>query len=225
MGVIRDHLDVGRPHQVAILFDRRITRRTPGRFRTRVLTRDADPILSCYYKSSRLKQYFEEGRALRTETVICDSHDFGIGRRVCLKNWNVLRAVGETANRRLCEAEAADAHPAPDVLTFEQVSRPTKTDKGLSAPGLRFGDPRVMAVLASLADFCHLVRGFTNADLVRQVGALLEAFYTPRQATYDLRRLRCKGLIQRASRWRRYFLTPLGRRVAVFVCENLRLPD
>jgi len=45
-----------------------------------VVTRGVDPTLCCYYKSSRIKQYFKAGRALRTETVICDTGDFGVGR-------------------------------------------------------------------------------------------------------------------------------------------------
>lgn len=40
--VIRDNLDIGRPDQVSLIFDRRSMRRgpraTPGRFRTRVIT-------------------------------------------------------------------------------------------------------------------------------------------------------------------------------------------
>jgi hypothetical protein len=148
--VIRDHLDIGRPDKVVLWFHRQLRRRASSTFRTRVIIRGVDPVLSCYYKSSRIKQYFKEGWALRTETVICDTRDFGIGRLVCAKNWNALRAVGDSANRRLCDAEAADALPAPDVVTFQRVTRPSKTDDGLSAPGLRFGDPRVMALLASL---------------------------------------------------------------------------
>jgi hypothetical protein len=35
---LREHLDLGRPDQVALLFDRQVQRNTPGRFRTRVLT-------------------------------------------------------------------------------------------------------------------------------------------------------------------------------------------
>src|SRR5205823_10013634 len=100
------HLDLGRPDQVVLVFDRKLTPRTPGRFRTRVITRGVDPQLSCTYKSCRLKQYFKLGRALRTETVIGDTRDFGIGRRVCAKNWTALWAVGASANRCLCEAEA-----------------------------------------------------------------------------------------------------------------------
>jgi hypothetical protein len=36
--VIRENLDIGRPSQVSLIFDRKITGRTPGRFRTRVIT-------------------------------------------------------------------------------------------------------------------------------------------------------------------------------------------
>lgn len=137
-GLIRDHIDVGRPQSVALVFDRKVTARTPGSFRTKVLTKGVDPQLSCYYKSSRIKQYFKEGRALRTETVISDTRDFGIGRRVCLENWQALRAVGEQANKRLCDAQAADAKPAPDVVTFDEVTQPSDDD-GLHAPACGSG--------------------------------------------------------------------------------------
>jgi hypothetical protein len=219
-GVIRDHLDVGRPDQIALIFHRRVNSRTPGTFRTRVICRGVDPTLCCYYKSSRVKQYFKEGRALRTETVICDTGDFDIGRRVCAQNWNALRAVGESANRCLCDAEAADAQPAPDVATFCQVTRPSTTDDGLYAPGLRFGEQRVMAILAALVGFCFLIRGFTNRQLVERVRGLLQSPYTSRQATYDLRRLRRKGLIAKIAGTQRYQLASLGRRVAVLFIKT-----
>jgi len=219
-GVIRDHLDIGRPDQVALIFQRGVTRRTPGHFRTRIITKGVDPILTCYYKSSRLKQYFKEGRGLRGELVICDTRDFGIGRRVCTRNWNALRAVGESANRRLSDAEAQDAMPAPDVVTFQRVTRPSLTQDGLHSPGLRFGDPRVAALFAALVGFCFLLPGFTNGLLVQRVSALLNAPYTTRQATYDLRRLKRKGLIRRIAKANRYHLTHTGRSVAVLFTKT-----
>jgi hypothetical protein len=146
--------------------------------------------------------------------VICNTRDFGIGRRVTAENWTALRAVGEAANQRLCDAQAADARPAPDVVTFAEVTRPSTID-GQHAPGLRFGDPRVMAVMAAIVGFTHLLAGFDNPTLVRLVSTLLDRAYTSRQATYDLRRLKRKGLIVRRAGSHRYQLTPLGRRVAV----------
>ena len=86
---------------------------------------------------------------MRTETVVCDTRDFGIGRRVTADNWRALRAVGNHANQRLCDAQAADARPAPDVVAFAEVTRPSTVD-GQHAPGLRFGDPRVVAVMAAI---------------------------------------------------------------------------
>lgn len=219
-GVIRDHLDIGRPDRVSILFGRRISRRTPGAFRTRVITEGVDPQLSITYRSSRLKQYFKEHRALRTETVIGDTYDFGIGRRVCPENWSALRAVGEAANTRLCDAQAADARPAPDVVTFGLVTRPSRTPDGLAAPGLRFGDPRAMALLSAIIGFDHLIAGLTNRGLRERVTVLLGCEYTARQATYDLRRLRRKGLIARIPGRHRYRLTALGRRVAVLFVKT-----
>jgi hypothetical protein len=102
------------------------------------------------------------------------------------------------------------------VATFSQVTQPSKTKDGHYAPGLRFGDARVMAVFAALVGFCNVVVGFRNADMVERVGALLDDVpYSCRQATYDLRRLKRKGLIMKIRRSHRYQLTDLGRRVAV----------
>jgi len=94
--VIRENLDVGRPDQVQLIFDRRVTRRTPGRFRTRVLTDGVVPSLHVDYKHSRIKQYHKEGRALRTETTINNTRDFALGRR--LDNLPALRAIGFAAS-------------------------------------------------------------------------------------------------------------------------------
>ena len=50
--VIRENLDLGRPDQVQLIFGRRVTRQTPGRFRTRVLTEGVTPSLHIDYRHS-----------------------------------------------------------------------------------------------------------------------------------------------------------------------------
>jgi hypothetical protein len=213
--IIRDHLDVGRPSAVSLIFDRRINAKTPGTFRTKVITDGVDPQISCYYRASRIKQYFKEHRALRTETVIGDTHDFGIGRRVTSANWRALRQVGDHANQRLCVAQAADARPAPDLVTLTEVTRPSTTQDGQHAPGFRFADPRVMAAMSAIVGFSHVLAGFDNKTLTQLMGSLLDVPYTSRHATYDLRRLRRKGIIERIEHTHRYRLTVRGRAVAV----------
>jgi hypothetical protein len=94
--VIRDNLDVGRAEKVGLIFDRQIRRRgphpTPSRFRTRVLTTGVTPSLHADYKHTGIKQYHKEGRALRTETTINNTRDFGIGKG--LGNLPALREIG-----------------------------------------------------------------------------------------------------------------------------------
>ena len=51
--IIRENLDIGRPSQVQLIFGRRVNTRTPGRFRTRVITEGVIPSLHVDYKSSR----------------------------------------------------------------------------------------------------------------------------------------------------------------------------
>lgn len=84
---------------VSLIFQRRISRRTSGRSRTRVIT----PSLHIDDKSTRIRQYFKEQRALRTETTINDARDVGLGRRLC--NLPALRAIGFAANRPVLEVE------------------------------------------------------------------------------------------------------------------------
>jgi hypothetical protein len=77
-----------------------------------------------------------------------------------------------------------------------------------------------MAVLAALVGFTHLLAGFDNPTLIRLVATLTDRPYTSRQTTYDLRRLKRKGLIIRLPGRHRYQLTPLGRRVAVLFTKT-----
>lgn len=101
------------------------------------------------------------------------------------------------------------------MVTLTHVTRPSTTHDGLHAPALAFGDPRVMALLATLVHFSHVLAGFTNQQLVELVASLWDQAYSSRQATYDLRRLRRKGLIMRLPHSHRYQLTPFGWRAAV----------
>jgi hypothetical protein len=215
--VIRENLDLGRPDHVQLLFPRRIIRTTPGRFTTHVITKGVNPSLHIAYKHCRIKQYFKEERALRTETTFNDTYDFDIGRR--LSNLSYLRTLGDHINRRVLETErlAHDCGLAPAQLA--DLVQPTQTPEGRPAPALKFGQPRVTAVLNALCHFLWTADGLTNAHLRPLVASLLATPYTTRQMGYDLRRLTRKGLIRRLDHQNRYVLTPYGRRVALFLTK------
>ena len=76
-----------------------------------------------------------------------------------------------------------------------------------------------MALLACLCSYQHLIVGLTNRSLRALIAGLIPG-YGPRQMTYDLRRLRRKGFIQRIPRSQRYELTSEGRRLAVFFTKT-----
>src|SRR5450631_1500311 len=160
--VIRENLDIGRPSQVSLVFDRKVSRRTPERFRTRVITDGVVPSLHVDYKKTRIKQYHKEGQALRTETTINDTRDFGIGR--LLRNLPELRRIGFAANRRLLEIEQVSHDCALGEDAFQHLQRPREID-GQRAPALRFGDTKAQALLNALLMFVFVARGFTNKDL------------------------------------------------------------
>src|SRR5689334_17155781 len=50
--IIRDNLDLGPPDRVQLIFDRVVTKKTPGQFRTRVIQDGVHPSLHIQYKNS-----------------------------------------------------------------------------------------------------------------------------------------------------------------------------
>lgn len=214
--IIRENLDVGRPDEIQLLFGRRVTKRTPGRFSTRIVTDGVVPSLHVYYKRTHVKQYHKEGRALRTETTINHAPDFRIGKR--LKNLPALREVGLQANRRLLDVQRLSHDCRIGEDAFHQVARPLEV-KGQRVSALRFDDERVQKLLAALLVFRLLPNGFSNRELREHIAPLLgldPSQITPGQMTYDLRRLRLHGLIERIEGRQRYHLTPFGLRAALF---------
>jgi hypothetical protein len=210
--VIRDNLDAGRPDQVALIFNRRVRRDTPGPFRTRVITEGVTPSLHLDYKHTKIKQYHKEGRALRTETTINDTRDFGIGKR--LTNLPALREVGFSANRRLLGVQRLSHNPIRAADAFTTVHEPITTSTGQRIAGLRLGERRAHALLQALLVFRLLIpTGFANRDLRELLAGLLgkpPGEINAGQISYDLRRLRAHGLITRLPGTHRYRLTDTG---------------
>jgi len=213
--VMRENLDLGRPDQMQLIFNRRVTRQTPGHFRTRILTEGVVPSLHVDYKKSRVKQYHKEGQALRTETTINNTYDFEIGR--ALRNLPALREIGFAANRRLLRVEylSHDCLIGDDHL--DALTQPIVVDTQRAA-ALRVGDRRVLALMQMLCLFALSPTGFRHRDVRTPIAQLLGRDpdqYAAGQMTYDLRRLRLHGLIERVPHTHRYRLTERGARMAV----------
>jgi hypothetical protein len=220
---LRAQLDLGRPSRVQLVFGRRISRRTPGLFRTRVITDGVDPSIEQAYRRSKVKAYFKLGRALRVETTVNDAHDLGLGRSLC--NMAELLAKMRAINARMLAALDERAVPLAPAAALERVVLPTRTAAGQRAPALRFGDPRVMAIWSALCCVALLPCGFDNAVLRALIAPLLGAplaDYSARRMSYDLRRLVRKQVIARVAGTHRYVLTADGRRLALTFAGTYR---
>jgi hypothetical protein len=216
---IRDQLTLGRPDKIRIVFGRQLklqgANQTRGRFATQVITRGVYPRIEIAYKSCAAKAYFKAERALRVETTINNASDFELKKTLNTTNWRALQQTAAQINARFLAALGEHEPGLPDSATLTAVVLPS-VHAGQRAPGLRFGDPRVTALLGALCAFDHLWHGLTNASLRAQMTQLFDHAYNSAKASYDLRRLRLKGLIERLPGRHRYQVTAYGRRIATF---------
>ncbi|HEX3647406.1 MAG TPA: hypothetical protein VHV49_03205 [Pseudonocardiaceae bacterium] len=227
--LVADNLDLGRPDSVELIFTGH--RGHWGRpplvepvYKTKVVTRGTEVTINAFFKHSRVKQYLKDGRALRIETVVNSPDDLRCHRR--LAHLDELQAKARDVNARLLDTERVGQGCVLASPAFERVAQSSVTTEGRRAPALRFGDPRVMALLGALCVSLNAV-GFTSRSLRAQVSRLLGVVYTPSQMSYDLGRLRLNGLIKRIEGTNTYLPTPDGQRVAVFytkVCDRLLRP-
>jgi hypothetical protein len=129
-----------------------------------------------------------------------------------------LRTIGNQINERLLETERLSHACSLEPSRFERLQQPIVLgDRRVSA--LRFGDPRVHALLQAISRFSLVPEGFQNRDVRPLAAALLGRqldAYSRGAMTYDLRRLRLHGLIQRLPHSHRYIVTLDGLQIAAF---------
>jgi hypothetical protein len=217
--LVADNLDLGRPEHVELLFKRSSRGRKAkdpagGVFKTAIDRNNQGVTINAFWRHSRIKQYLKDGRALRIETVVNSPDDLACARR--LPNLPGLQARARAINTRLLETEKVGQGCVFDSPAFARISQPTLTEDGRRAPGLRFGDPRVMALAGALANTLCAVTGITNKSLRALMTGLLGIPYTTNQASYDLARLTRNGLLTRIPHRNLYTLTPDGLKFAIF---------
>jgi hypothetical protein len=139
-----------------------------------------------------------------------------IGKR--LHNLPKLREIGFAANRRLVEVERLSHDCILSEDTFQAINRPVAAGRQ-RASGLHFADLRVHALFHALILFRQLAGGFRADDMRRHLAALSgsdPASISQGAITYQLRRLRLHGLIDRVPQSFRYRVTDFGLRIALF---------
>jgi DNA-binding HxlR family transcriptional regulator len=106
--------------------------------------------------------------------------------------------------------------------TLQQLQRP-RIVEGQRVAALRFADSTVQALWNAVLMYDLLPAGFSNRQLRAHLAQLLgqpEENLTQGRMSYQLRRLRLHGLIQRLPKTHRYRLTDFGLRTALFCTRS-----
>jgi hypothetical protein len=217
--LLRDHLHLGRLDMVKVIFGRRIPKTTRSQFKTRILRQGVVSCLKVFFKKSFMKQYNKGGRVLRTEVCVNDPRDFGV--RKSLVHLDYLGSIAHHALTRFLKAQAVALSTALDGSTFERMVMPSE-QAGKRVAALRFGTPGTMRLLQALGCAGLTFRAFSNADLrcilVDRL-AVPAAEVTSSGMSYQLVKLRGKGLIRKVKRRNLYTLTDLGYRVTLYLTK------
>jgi hypothetical protein len=131
-----------------------------------------------------------------------------------------LREIGFQANQRLLSAQKTSHDCLSGAAAFEGLQKPVALQSGTKVPSLRFGAGRTGVLMAVLLMLAIRPRGFRNRDvrpLVEQLLGEVPGYMTPGKVSYDLRRLRVHGLIERVEGTHRYRVTEEGLAIASFL--------
>jgi hypothetical protein len=160
-------------------------------------------VFKLHFDRLTLKLYDKGARVLRVEVIAHSVKALRCGKR--LEKLSIVLArlqrmvidflnVVHAAHLSTLDAGALDTLPQPTHRGAQRLA------------GVDIQKPRMRAVMEAVLALAPTPDGFTAQDLVDKTRALrrLRETYTPRQAAYDLRKLRGKALIDRVGTSRRY---------------------
>jgi hypothetical protein len=167
-------------------------------------------ILRIRFRRLTLKIYTKGERVLRIEAMAHNARDLGcrLGAGYFPEAVAVLRQMVE----RFVEVLDCLDTTFVDPGLLDQLSEPGHLG-AVHVGGIDLNRPRARAVIQALLALSPNPAGFTSSELATKVGRLLnDERYSPSRAAYDLRKVRCKGLVTKIPRSRRYRVDPAGLR-------------
>jgi hypothetical protein len=164
-------------------------------------------VFKLHFGKITAKMYTKGERVLRIEIIVHNTKELHCGRSLPKFSQIVLH-LKEILNRflnalRCIDIAAISEDSLDNWLNPSQVGR---TRVG----GVNVNQPRMRAVLAAIIALAAAPHGFRCADLANKVHNSTIHDYTPRQAAYDLKKLRGKNLVHKINNSRRYEPLPEG---------------
>jgi hypothetical protein len=155
-----------------------------------------------------LKAYTKGERVLRFEAIVHNTRDLGCGRVIARFPIIVVRLL-DMLERFLTTLDCVDVAFISNQM-LDQLPLPTRLGK-TRVGGVDLNKLRMRTVLAAVLALAASPTGFSVSDLTARITNTTthsDNAYTRRQAAYDLKKLRAKGLIARLGRSRRYTVQP-----------------
>lgn len=164
-------------------------------------------VFKLHFGKITAKMYTKGERVLRIEIVVHNTKELHCGRSLPKFSEIVLR-LKAILNRFLNALRGMDiAAISQDSLDdWPKPSQVGQTRVG----GVNVNQPRMRAVIEAVIGLAAAPQGFRCADLADKVQQSTTSNYTPRQAAYDLKKLRGKNLVRKIDNSRRYEPLPEG---------------
>ena len=149
------------------------------------------------------KGYTKGEHVLRFEAIVHNTRQLRCGR-VVDRFADIVAKLAGIAERFCTALDCVDVSFLPDQL-LDQLPLPSHIG-ATRVGGIDLNKPRIRAVLSAVLALAAAPTGFTVSQLAHRLSATTDPAYTTRQAAYDLRKLRGKGLVAKPDRSRRYQL-------------------
>ena len=168
--------------------------------------------------SLTLKMYTKGARVLRIEVIVHNIRDQQHWHRSLPALPEIAGHLKDILERFLAVVQCVDAATLDDGR-LESLPLPSQVGRSRVA-GIDVNRPRMVAVLQAVVALSSIPAGLRSRELaakIRELTGQSEAEYGPRQASYDLKKLRGKGLVERVEKSRRYAATEPGLRTMAAV--------
>ncbi len=161
-----------------------------------------------------VKMYSKGERVLRIETIIHNARRMPCGYSID-KFPAIVAELKDILDRFVQRLECVDVSFI-DAAALEAWPKRSRLD-GTPVAGIDINQPRMRAVLEAVVALSIQPNGFKASELaarVRQTPGFDGGPYATRQASYDLRKLRAKGVVKRIPASLRYDAQPQQLRAA-----------
>lgn len=208
---VRSHMDL-KTIKTIFGFKRRPTRRKgnkPFRIECVVERPTYDlTIFKLHFGTLTLKIYTKGERTLRFEIIVHNTRRLRVRRS--LPNFGDILRYLQPILYRFLDVLQGIAAPFISDDFLDSLAQPAQLGAARLA-GLNLDQPRLRAVLQAVLALAPTPTGFTASQLAAKVQELMgDMLYSPRQAAYDLKKLRAKDLVAKIGNSRKYSPTQDG---------------